>query len=221
MPYFGPFIRRPFVFKKNNNLKSFILAKLINAEYSSLQAPGFSQYSIVALTQSLENLTNDLRKSSLNFNDCFKFDQETHNFSSALKRTSVYKVISSIPIDTIKDPLNRALSRSGYLIRDKKNEEDSNQLEPSSPSSEEKFIKLRNNRSVSKNLNVEDKYSSRDDITVNKNNTVYPKLRSTFTYRDVNNFFSISFVHIILKTKYNILIIKNRKDIRKKAIIQV
>ncbi len=188
VPYFGPFIRRPFVYKKNRNLKSFLLAKLINAEYSSLQAPGFSQYSVVALTQSLQTLTDDLRKSSLKFNDCYKLNQDTGHLSSALKRSSVYKAITTkSPLDTIRDPLNRALSRSGYLSRDKQNEEDSRTVAPDSPTREQ-HIELREKKiSKEKESNSSGtpfKDFSGNDTVTNKRHSVHPILgpRSTFTY---------------------------------------
>ena len=37
VPYFGPYIQPPFSFKKDEMFKNFLLAKLINAEYSSLK----------------------------------------------------------------------------------------------------------------------------------------------------------------------------------------
>ncbi len=185
VPYFGPFIRRPFVYKKNRNLKSFLLAKLINAEYSSLQAPGFSQYSVVALTQSLQTLTDDLRRSSLKFNNCYKLNQDTGHLSSVLKRTSVYKAITTkSPLDTIRDPLNRALSRSGYLSRDKQNEEDSKTVAPDSPIREQN-IKLREKKiSESNSSDTPFKDLSGNDTVTNKRHSVHPILgsRSTFTY---------------------------------------
>jgi len=60
VPYFGPYIRKPYVFKKNENLKRFILSKLINAEYASLRAPAFSTFSELTLGKSLKELCQNL-----------------------------------------------------------------------------------------------------------------------------------------------------------------
>ncbi len=84
MPYFGPYIRRPYVFKKNTNLKNFLLSKLINAEYASLRAPAFSEYSTVALTSSLDTLCQNLKDLNQKFNNCIEIDAKKNN------RISVY-----------------------------------------------------------------------------------------------------------------------------------
>jgi hypothetical protein len=58
--YFGPFLRKPFVYTKNSNLKKFILSKLINGEYATLKAPAFSVYSEKTIEDSLVKLTDNL-----------------------------------------------------------------------------------------------------------------------------------------------------------------
>ena len=67
MPYFGPSIRKPFIFKRSANLRRFILAKLINGEYASLRAPAFSVYSEKVLEDLLASLCHSLE----HFTDTF------------------------------------------------------------------------------------------------------------------------------------------------------
>ena len=94
MPYFGPFVRKPYVFKKDENLKRFILSKLINAEYASLRAPAFSQFSEKTFKQSLNKLCENLADKTHTFalDDA---DRVSHN--NALNQTkSIPSIDSSI-----------------------------------------------------------------------------------------------------------------------------
>lgn len=68
VPYFEPLIRPPFIFEKNQNLKKFILSKLINAEYASLKASAFSSFSEQTIRPALDRLL-------------FKLNQLTYNFT--------------------------------------------------------------------------------------------------------------------------------------------
>ena len=67
MPKFEPYIRAPYIFKKDKNLKKFLLSKLINAEYASLRAPAFSFYSEKTLESSLQKLYENLVLSTRSF----------------------------------------------------------------------------------------------------------------------------------------------------------
>ena len=67
MPNIEPAIRKPFVFKRDENLKRFILTKLINAEYASLKAKAFEKFKIETLDNSLKKLYNELSKLSVQF----------------------------------------------------------------------------------------------------------------------------------------------------------
>lgn len=60
VPFFEPIIRKPSVFEKDENLKNFLLSKLINAEYASLKAPAFSPYTEKTLEQSIGKLCENL-----------------------------------------------------------------------------------------------------------------------------------------------------------------
>lgn len=72
--YFGPYLRKPFVYTKNSNLKKFILSKLINAEYATLKAPAFSTYSEKTIEDSLVKLTDKLEMISTAFTG-FEFER--------------------------------------------------------------------------------------------------------------------------------------------------
>lgn len=67
VPFFEPVIRPPFIFEKNENLKKFILSKLINAEYASLKAPAFSSFSEQTIRPGLDRLYSKLNQLSFNF----------------------------------------------------------------------------------------------------------------------------------------------------------
>lgn len=42
MPYFEPVLRKPYVFVGDINLKNFLFAKMINADYATLKSEAFS-----------------------------------------------------------------------------------------------------------------------------------------------------------------------------------
>lgn len=73
VPEFGPRIRHPHIFKKDEKLKKFLLSKLINAEYASLRAPAFSFYSEKTLESSLQKLYENLILSTQAFINMFSF----------------------------------------------------------------------------------------------------------------------------------------------------
>ena len=67
VPSFSPTLNAPFLYKKDLSLKKFLLTKLINAEYASLRAPAFSQFSEKTIEHSLNKLYDDLYQMSLTF----------------------------------------------------------------------------------------------------------------------------------------------------------
>ena len=83
MPFFGPVIRKPCVFRKDANLKKFLLSKLINAEYASLKAPAFSSFSEKTLEQSLLKLSENLEDLTNSFtcHDFTNYGNTLINFS--------------------------------------------------------------------------------------------------------------------------------------------
>jgi hypothetical protein len=78
VPAFGPEIYRPYVYEKDENLKNFLLSKLINAEYASLKAPAFSSFSEKTLEQSLQTLCKTLES----LTSSFTFFESGSNLSS-------------------------------------------------------------------------------------------------------------------------------------------
>ena len=70
VPYSGPYLRPPFTFQKTAALKRLLLSKLVNAEFASLDAPGFSQYTLAGFRDALAALAAALRPLALHFNDC-------------------------------------------------------------------------------------------------------------------------------------------------------
>ena len=123
VPFFEPYTQLPFVFKKDLNFKRFLLAKLINAEYSSLKAPAFSQYSMIATKSSLELLCDDLKESNLRFNNFSEIEAASQRSKAANRRSKfMYSNTPSKESDT------KALSRQ------KKFDEESDNLTLNSPS---------------------------------------------------------------------------------------
>lgn len=115
VPEFGPRIRSPFIFKKNERLKKFILSKLINAEYASLRAPAFSFYSEKTLESSLQKLYENLILSTRSFVTMLTFSPtslvglmpDTSNIGS------VSPSESSLQISTTSSNINNKLTVRG------------------------------------------------------------------------------------------------------------
>jgi hypothetical protein len=60
VPYFNPFLRKPYVFAGDLNFKTFLHAKLINAEYATLKSNAFSAFSKKTVNSSLEKVCEKL-----------------------------------------------------------------------------------------------------------------------------------------------------------------
>ena len=67
VPIIEPLIPKPHVFKKNEDLKRFLLTKLINAEYASLKAKAFKKFKIETIGASLSKLYAQLKKLTFEF----------------------------------------------------------------------------------------------------------------------------------------------------------
>lgn len=112
VPYFEPVIRPPFIFEKNDNLKKFILSKLINAEYASLKAPAFSSFSEQTIRPGLDKLSSKLSQLTFNFtwfNECslYNFCYLTSIGAKNFKDSS--PKVQPPPFD---DPLQNLMSKN-------------------------------------------------------------------------------------------------------------
>ena len=67
VPGIEPYIPKPCIFKKNEDLKRFLLTKLINAEYASLKAKAFKKFKVKTIGASLNKLYAQLKKLTLEF----------------------------------------------------------------------------------------------------------------------------------------------------------
>ena len=68
MPYFEPFLRKPYIYSESKTLKNFLHSKLINAEYAVLNCDTFNKLSSKS-TNSIEYLSEQLNNLTLNFID--------------------------------------------------------------------------------------------------------------------------------------------------------
>ncbi len=60
-------MRKPYVFLKDENLKRFLLAKLINAERATLKSPSFNAFTKKTIQPELEKLCDDLENLTNSF----------------------------------------------------------------------------------------------------------------------------------------------------------
>nr|CAD7444326.1 unnamed protein product [Timema bartmani] len=67
VPFFGPTLPNPAVFKKGPELKEFLLTKLINAENACYKAEKFSKLELRTRTSLLQSLVDELRDKSREF----------------------------------------------------------------------------------------------------------------------------------------------------------
>ncbi|XP_037075467.1 LOW QUALITY PROTEIN: rap1 GTPase-activating protein 1-like [Pollicipes pollicipes] len=67
VPFFGPTLPSPAVFKKGPELREFLLTKLINAENACYKADKFAKLETRTRTSLLSNLVDELRSRSLQF----------------------------------------------------------------------------------------------------------------------------------------------------------
>lgn len=67
VPFFGPTLPQPSVFKKGPEFKDFLLTKLINAENACYKAQKFAQLELRTRASLLQNLAEDLKNKTLEF----------------------------------------------------------------------------------------------------------------------------------------------------------
>ena len=133
MPYFEPFLRTPYLFKKDSNLRSYLLTKLINAEYSSLKAPAFSTYSEKSIEHSLSELTDLLENLTFTFVEFHpnsnennsgplpsqSFTIQAHSPSSLINSGSTSSISSFSNTNSIKqvipNPINTSNNNNSLL----------------------------------------------------------------------------------------------------------
>ncbi len=132
VPYFGPYIRKPFIFKKNENFRRFILSKLINAEYASLRAPAFSTYSELTLEKSLNELcqnVNDLNKT-------FLLDKKPLSVKKPIRDADVSIIINKSEKEAEKQQIEEKISIKHYASSANIQVEKENIVEKISPNKE-------------------------------------------------------------------------------------
>lgn len=131
VPYFGPIVRPPYLFNKDENLRKFLLSKLINAEYASLKAPAFSVYSEKTLEQSMQRLYETLTISTHRFiyqpyiNYSTMSISDSNNMSSTsshLMSDSASQMSSSQSSNTSKNTVKSALRKlSAHYLKPENN----------------------------------------------------------------------------------------------------
>ncbi|KAH8271076.1 hypothetical protein KR018_006782 [Drosophila ironensis] len=67
VPFFGPTLPNPAVFRKGQEFKEFILTKLINAENACYKAEKFAKLELRTRTSLLQNLVEELREKTRDF----------------------------------------------------------------------------------------------------------------------------------------------------------
>lgn len=67
VPFFGPTLPNPSVFKKGSELKEFLLTKLINAENACYKADKFAKLELRTRTSLLNNLVDELKDKTRDF----------------------------------------------------------------------------------------------------------------------------------------------------------
>ncbi|CAB3234010.1 unnamed protein product [Arctia plantaginis] len=67
VPFFGPTLPQPSIFRKGREFKEFLLTKLINAENACYKADKFAQLELRTRSSLLHNLVNDLKRKTNEF----------------------------------------------------------------------------------------------------------------------------------------------------------
>ncbi|KAG6443406.1 hypothetical protein O3G_MSEX002824 [Manduca sexta] len=67
VPFFGPTLPQPSVFRKGREFKEFLLTKLINAENACYKAEKFAQLELRTRASLLQNLAEDLKTKTMEF----------------------------------------------------------------------------------------------------------------------------------------------------------
>lgn len=67
VPFFGPTLPNPAIFRKGTELKEFLLTKLINAENACYKADKFAKLELRTRTSLLQNLVEELKEKTRDF----------------------------------------------------------------------------------------------------------------------------------------------------------
>lgn len=67
VPFFGPTLPQPSIFRKGRDFKEFLLTKLINAENACYKAEKFARLELRTRASLLLNLANDLKAKTNEF----------------------------------------------------------------------------------------------------------------------------------------------------------
>lgn len=67
VPFFGPTLPQPPIFRKGKEFKEFLLTKLINAENACYKADKFAQLELRTRASLLQNLADDLKSKTVEF----------------------------------------------------------------------------------------------------------------------------------------------------------
>ncbi|CAK1586866.1 unnamed protein product [Parnassius mnemosyne] len=128
VPFFGPTLPQPSVFRKGRELKEFLLTKLINAENACYKAAKFAQLELRTRASLLQNLAEELKCKTIEFlgtgvriepvavspqpEGTPKQDGPGARFIDTVKKALIYKVRSpSDPSgDNMKNSLNKKIS---------------------------------------------------------------------------------------------------------------
>ncbi|XP_055540653.1 rap1 GTPase-activating protein 1 isoform X3 [Wyeomyia smithii] len=107
VPFFGPTLPQPSVFKKGPELKEFLLTKLINAENACYKADKFAQLELRTRTSLLQNLVDELKEKTRDFLGADLLGAPTSPTPETPKSESGFT--GSRFIDTVKKALNARL----------------------------------------------------------------------------------------------------------------
>lgn len=107
VPFFGPTLPQPSVFKKGPELKEFLLTKLINAENACYKADKFAQLELRTRTSLLQNLVDELKEKTRDFLGADMLGAPTSPTPETPKSEGGFT--GSRFIDTVKKALNARL----------------------------------------------------------------------------------------------------------------
>jgi len=125
VPYFVPYIRKPYVFNKDENFKKFLYAKLINAEYASLKNFHMFNEQIIKPTlaktcKKLEKLTRDFiepENTELANSSSITF----HDGENSLTTSSFQTTVATTPSTGLKSLFNPMRKLSSKLFQNPSN----------------------------------------------------------------------------------------------------
>lgn len=133
VPFFGPTLPTPSVFRHGPEFKEFLLTKLINAENSCYKADKFAKLELRTRTSLLETLTDELRRKTKEYLEPFAVP--TTPVPDTPKSDSSSSGPGSRFIDTVRKALiSRVRNADSISGQNKQNKECNQMPEPVSPS---------------------------------------------------------------------------------------